>query len=168
MKYLSCLILLDHKLSPPRPNGLKLFGNPWGRLFNFGNPKSWKTFISWWFGGVSKGCEFLKPYPFGCFKFQPPKLSLCKRATFGPQEPWKMKVLGPKNMGYYLGDPPSQDASHHQDYCIFSRGSLLTFICHCYWEGGQPKLLPLKMKVVGSHSGWWIGYWPVILKIPPN
>ena len=24
---------------------------------------------------------------------------------------------------YILGCPPSQDASHHQDYCIFSRGS---------------------------------------------
>ena len=35
---------------------------------------------------------------------------------------------------------PVPSNSHHQDYCISSRGSLQTFICHCYWEGGQPQL----------------------------
>ena len=32
--------------------------------------------------------------------------------------------------------PPSN--SDHQDYYIFSRGFLSTFICHCYWEGATP------------------------------
>ena len=32
--------------------------------------------------------------------------------------------------------PPSN--SHHQDYSIFSRESLQTFICDCYWVGGRP------------------------------
>ena len=36
--------------------------------------------------------------------------------------------------------PPSQDASDHQDYFMFSRGFLKTFICHYYWEGGQPNV----------------------------
>ena len=33
--------------------------------------------------------------------------------------------------------PPSN--SHHQDYYIFSRESLQTFICHCYWVGVDPR-----------------------------
>ena len=37
---------------------------------------------------------------------------------------------------------PAPSNSHHQDYYIFSRGSLSTFICHSYWEGGQPKQYP--------------------------
>ena len=41
---------------------------------------------------------------------------------------------------YNLGCPPAQDHSHHQDYYIFSRGSLSTFIFHCYWEEKQPNL----------------------------
>ena len=43
-----------------------------------------------------------------------------------------------KNM-YLLDVAPSQDASDHQDY-IFSRGSLQTFIYHCYWEGATPNV----------------------------
>ena len=38
---------------PHQDPTFKLFGNPWGRLFFVGNPKSFPTFISWWFGGVS-------------------------------------------------------------------------------------------------------------------
>ena len=38
----------------------------------------------------------------------------------------------------WLVPPPS---SHHPEfYDISSRGSLLTFICHYYWEGGQPNI----------------------------
>ena len=37
---------------------------------------------------------------------------------------------------------PAPSNSHHQYYYIFSRGSLSTFICHSYWEGGQPKQYP--------------------------
>ncbi len=35
--------------------------------------------------------------------------------------------------------PPSN--SDHQDYYIFNRESLSTFICDCYWVGGRPKVL---------------------------
>ena len=35
---------------------------------------------------------------------------------------------------------PLPSNSDHQDYSIFSRGSLYTFICHCYWEGATPKV----------------------------
>ena len=34
---------------------------------------------------------------------------------------------------------PSQDASDHREFHIFSRRSLETFICHCYWEGATLK-----------------------------
>ena len=34
--------------------------------------------------------------------------------------------------------PPSN--SHHQDYSIFSRESLKTFICDCYWVGGRSNI----------------------------
>ena len=37
----------------------------------------------------------------------------------------------------FFGIPPMQDASQHQDHYSFSRESLKTFICHCYWEGGS-------------------------------
>ena len=30
--------------------------------------------------------------------------------------------------------PPTQDASHHQDYSIFSRESKKICICDCYWD----------------------------------
>ena len=42
--------------------------------------------------------------------------------------------------------PPSQDASDHQKYDIFSRVSQLptkTFIYHCYWEGPHPMYILL-------------------------
>ena len=35
---------------------------------------------------------------------------------------------------------PLPSNRNHQDYYIFSRGFLKTFICHCYWEGGQPNI----------------------------
>ena len=41
----------------------------------------------------------------------------------------------------YIGStPPTQDSSHHQDYYIFSRESLETFICHCSWVKGRCNL----------------------------
>ncbi len=49
---------------------------------------------------------------------------------------------------YSLGLPPTQDASHHQDYYIFSRGSLLTFICH--WNPGRG------VDPIYSHGLRWI------------
>ncbi len=39
--------------------------------------------------------------------------------------------------------PPACN-SDHQDYYMFSRGFLLTFIYHCYWKGGQPKVYSTK------------------------
>ncbi len=50
-----------------------------------------------------------------------------------------MKKINPKQI-HTLGVAPSN--SEHQDY-IFSRGSLQTFIYHCYWGGtlGCPRKL---------------------------
>ena len=39
----------------------------------------------------------------------------------------------------YWGAPPP-NSNYHHDYYIFSRGSLLTFTCHCYWEGEHPNI----------------------------
>ena len=39
---------------------------------------------------------------------------------------------------------PPHSNSHHQGYHVFSRGSVSTFICHCYWEGathGHPQII---------------------------
>ena len=40
----------------------------------------------------------------------------------------------------WFGLSPAQDACHRQDYHIFSKGSLWTFICHRYWRGGPSKI----------------------------
>ena len=39
-----------------------------------------------------------------------------------------LQVSSPAN-GFTLDLPPTQDASHHQEYSI-------DLICHCYWGGG--------------------------------
>ena len=45
----------------------------------------------------------------------------------------------------------SQDASDHQDYYIFSRSFLKTFICHCYREGTTPKLSSIFFAMMHHH-----------------
>ena len=45
---------------------------------------------------------------------------------------------------YFLHLPPGQDASHHKDFCIFSRESLYTFLCACYLVEGRSHVFPIK------------------------
>ena len=50
----------------------------------------------------------------------------------------------------YLGCGP-QDSSDHQDYYIFRRGSLYTFISHCYWEEATPNIYHTRSTNCRSH-----------------
>ena len=62
--------------------------------------------------------------------------------TIGPKFGNKKRIRPMCVDGFFpciLGCPPPSN-SHHQDYYIFCGGSLWTFICHSYWEGGQPNM----------------------------
>ena len=52
--------------------------------------------------------------------------------------------------GIVWGVIPYQDSSHHQDYYIFSRGSLQNLIYHCYWEVVTPKVLPMAGQTIAK------------------
>ena len=42
---------------------------------------------------------------------------------------------------YVFDLPPTQDASHHQDYSNSNKGSQTKpSLCHCYWEGATPNI----------------------------
>lgn len=51
---------------------------------------------------------------------------------------------------YWLGLHPKQDASHYQNYYIFSREPLQAFICRCYWVGSTTTYL---LAYLGFYSG---------------
>ena len=53
---------------------------------------------------------------------------------------WTVNLRGTIHLNWNY--PPTQDASHHQDYSIFSRESLQTFICDWStgWRGSRPNL----------------------------
>ena len=56
--------------------------------------------------------------------------------------------------------PPTQDASHHQDYYIVSGEFLYTFICHCHWVGVQIQkhivCIWVFPKIGGKHPKWMV------------
>ena len=69
-------------------------------------------------------------------------------------------------VGLFIGLSPcpvTAGNSHHQDYHIFSRASLQTFICHCYWEGGTAQIIhilhtwgcDIVLGLGGVRKTWW-------------
>lgn len=49
-------------------------------------------------------------------------------------------IVATKSNKYHLGVSPLQVTVTTVKSYMFSRGCLLDFICHCYWEGATPKV----------------------------
>ena len=66
---------------------------------------------------------------------------LFKRVALG----WQPRVHLLKMVRYTLEVPPHPGCQSPSALCfIFSRESLSSFICDCYWFGGRPKIYPPK------------------------
>ena len=65
---------------------------------------------------------------------------------------------------------PPHSNSDHQDYYIFSRGSLYTFIYYCYCEGGHiqniPYIKPMGLEDDFPFSNGWFSY-PFLANLGP-
>ena len=55
---------------------------------------------------------------------------------------------------YVFDLPPTQDASHHQDYSNSNKGSQTKpSLCHCYWEGATPNIC---IYIYMYFQLWWM------------
>ena len=52
---------------------------------------------------------------------------------------WRADEVATPQVGYVLGCPPSQDASDHQDYYIFSRDSYKPSFATITGKGDNPR-----------------------------